>query len=154
MKIKTLQILFFLLIFAISCTKEKNNISNPKLLTTKLNKTVWVGDENYTGCDCGFTPLIGFKDTVIYELGETNSRTPTGCFKYNFWVRDYNGQIQDFKDEENKISFTIVSSFGKKLTTIELINGKLKITSSLPNNPIFAIQEYLPSPLIFENYCK
>lgn len=154
MKIKTLQILFILLIFGISCTKEKNNISNPKLLTTKLNKTVWVGDENYTACDCGFTPLIGFRDSVVYELSEILSRNPTGCYKFNFGFRDYNGQIQDFKDEENKISFTIVSSFGKELTTIELINGKLKITSSFPNNPNFSIDEYLPSPIKFENYCQ
>ncbi len=154
MKTKILQILFIVLIFGISCTKEKNTLSNPKLLTSKLNKTVWVGDENYRGCDCGFTPLIAFKDTVIYELGETLSRTPTGCFKYNFWVRDYNGQIQDYKVEENKISFIIVSSNWKWLTTVELINGKLKITSSLPNSPNFAIQEYLPSPIKFESYCQ
>ncbi len=154
MKTKTLQILFIVLIYGISCTKEKNTISNPKLLTSKLNKTVWVGDENYRGCDCGFTPLIGFRDSVVYELSEINSRNPTGCYKFNFWFRDYNGQIQEFKDEENKISFTIVSSSGKKSTTIELINGKLKIISSLPNNPIFAIQEYLPSAINFDNYCK
>jgi hypothetical protein len=154
MKTKTFQILFIVLIYGISCTKEKNTLSNPKLLTTKLSKTVWIGDENYSGCDCGFTPLIGFKDTVIYELGETNSRTPSGCFKYNFWVRDYNGQIQDYKNEENKISFTIVSGTRKWLTTVELINGKLKITSSLPNSPNFAIQEYMPSPIKFESYCQ
>ncbi|MFN5376933.1 MAG: fibronectin type III domain-containing protein [Chitinophagaceae bacterium] len=129
-------------------------VSLPNLLTRKLNKTVWVGDENYRGCDCGFTPLIGFKDSVVYELGETLSRNPTGCFFYNFWVRDYNGKIQDFKDEENKISYTINADNWKWLTTIELINGKLKITSSLPNSPNFSIQEYIPSPIKFENYCK
>ena len=154
MKTKTLQILFIVLIYGISCTKEKNTLSNPKLLTSKLNKTVWVGDENYRACDCGFTPLIGFRDSIVYELSTFGSRIPTGCFKYNFWVRDYNGQIQDFKDEENKISFIIVSSFGKELTTIELINGKLKITSSFPNNPNFSIDEYLPSPIKFESFCQ
>jgi hypothetical protein len=127
---------------------------NPKFLASKLNKTVWVGDENYRGCDCGFSPLIAFRDGVVYELSEILSRNPTGCFKYNFWVRNYNGQIQDFKDEENKISFTIVSGIWKWLTTIELINGKLKVTSANQYNPNFAIQEYLPSPIIFENYCK
>ena len=110
------------MLFLFSCKKEITN--SPMLMTKKLNKSVWVGDENYRGCDCGFTPLIAFKDSVVYELGETLSRNPTGCFLYNFYVRDYSGKIQDFKDEENKISFTIVATNISWLTTIELINGK------------------------------
>jgi hypothetical protein len=85
------------------------------LLSSRLEKTVWVGDENYQPCDCGFSGVVGFKGGIIYELGEFGSKEPTGCFPYNFLFRDYNGKIENYKDEVNKI----VSKMG--ISVIELM---------------------------------
>jgi hypothetical protein len=123
------------------------------LMSKKLEKTVWVGDENYRGCDCGFSAIVGFKGGQIYELSDGPSKVPTGCLPHNFWVRDYNGEIKNYKDEESKISFTIVSGTWIFLTEIEIVVGKLKITTTWSNG-YKIIQEYNPSTIKIEDYCK
>jgi uncharacterized repeat protein (TIGR02543 family) len=135
--------------------KEKNVTAKFKslLLSTKLEKTVWEGDENYSGCDCGFSAIVGFKGGQIYELSDGPSKVPTGCLPNNFWVRDYNGEIKNYKDEESKISFTIVSGNWVFLTEIEIVVGKLKITTTWSNG-YKVFQEYNPSTIKIEDYCK
>jgi uncharacterized repeat protein (TIGR02543 family) len=136
--------------------KEKNVIAKFKslLLSTKLEKTVWEGNENYSVCDCGFSAIVGFKGGQIYELSDGPSKVPTGCLPNNFWVRDYNGEIKNYKDEESKISFTIVSgSDWVFLTEIEIVVGKLKITTTWSNG-YKVFQEYNPSTIKIEDYCK
>ena len=135
-------------LFLVSCsiTPIEEN-----LLYTKLEKTVWVGDNNYRGCDCGFSGVIGFKEGKIYELSDFSSKEATGCYPYNFWYRDYKGEIKNLKNEANKISFNIISGNWDWYTEIELINEKLRITSS---GPFVSVQEYNKSTIKFEGYCK
>ena len=145
--------LYPLALFLIFCSCQMEDPIPTYTLSSKLEKTVWVGDENYRGCDCGFSGLIGFKEGKIYELSEGPGKVPIGCFIYNFWVRDYNGEIKNFKDEENKISFNIVSGNYNFLTEIEIISGKLKITTTWQNG-YKSLQEYNPSNIKIEDYCK
>lgn len=125
------------------------------MLSSKLEKTVWVGDENYRSCDCGFSGIIGFKGGRIYELSEFGSKEPTGCFPYNFLFRDYNGRIENFSQTENKISFNNVMDAWTEAIEIELINEKLKIksTSVLTIGTLSWIQEFNPSDMQFEGFC-
>lgn len=138
----------------ITVDKERNvtvRFANKNSLSFILEKTVWVADENYKPCDCGFSPLIGFKGGKIYELSEFGSKEPIGCLPFNNYVRDFNGKIENYKDEENKISFNIVTGIWNWFTEIEIINGKLRITSS----GIFKwVQEYDISNVKFESHCK
>jgi len=142
---------------SIKVDKEKNVTvkfiqSEKNLLSLKLEKTVWVGDENYRPCDCGFSSIIGFKGGLIFELGEFGSKEPTGCFPYNFLYRDYNGEIKNLTIDEDKISFNIISGTWNWFTEIEMKSEKLKITSS---SVIFTwIQEYKLSTIKFDDYCK
>jgi hypothetical protein len=151
---KYLYLISFLTIF-VSCTIEP--IQDKILLSQKLENTVWVGDENYQACDCGFSGLVGFKGGKIYELSDFGQKEPTGCFPFNFWVRDYEGKIENYKDEENKISFNIVSGTWNWFTQIEILDKKLKITTSTvyTSGGLFeTIQGYNISNIKFENPCK
>jgi hypothetical protein len=126
-------------------------IMDDNLLSTKLEKTVWVGDDNYQPCDCGFSGVIGFKNGEIFELSKSGSKEPSGCLPYNFWYRDYNGEIKNLTIDKNKISFNIISGTWNWFTEIEMINEKLKITTS---GHFTKIQEYNLSTIKFEDFCN
>lgn len=123
-----------------------------ELLAPNFHNTVWVGDDSYEPCDCGFSGIIGFDDYVIFELGEFGSKEPTGCFPYNFWYRDENSKVENLKIEDYKISFNLKNDDWNWYTEIELVNEKLVITST---SDVFTwIQKYNKSTAKFTNFCK
>jgi len=152
----------------ITVDSEKNVTLNfvKDLLSVKLNNTVWVGDENYMGCDCGFAEKIAFKDSVIFELdvSEFYDGGPPGCYPYNPIfrgdLREGSGEILDYKEDANKLSFTM-QSMGKifdhtEYITIEMIDTKLKVTSIIhyTSSSRTWVNEYDLLPTKFDEYCK
>ena len=123
-------------------------------LSYKLENTIWIEDENYKGCDCGFSSVVGFKDGIIYELNEIGNES-TSCLPYNFLVRDYSGKITDYRDEKNKISFKIVyKTFtieNEFFIEIEIVNRKLRIIS---RGRFDFVQEYNLSETEFVDNCN
>jgi hypothetical protein len=117
-----------------------------------------VGNDNYEPCDCGFSGIIGFDDSFIFELGEFGSKEPTGCFPGNFWIRDNSGEIKNLVITENKITFNIVAqslSTWNWFTEIEIVGNELIVTSSTTTiqwTPF--VQRYVKSDLRFSDYCK
>jgi uncharacterized repeat protein (TIGR02543 family) len=145
----------------ITVDKEKSVMVKFKMLdksklSFKLENTVWIGDENYQPCDCGFSGLVGFKGSRIYELSEFGQKEPIGCFPYNFLFRDYNGEIKNLITDEDKISFNIIAGTWDWFTEIEMINEKLIITSftELTSGSMTWVQQYNLSTISFEEFCK
>ncbi|PRY85885.1 InlB B-repeat-containing protein [Mongoliibacter ruber] len=137
--------------------KPKWGTCQSELLAPNFHNTVWVGDESYEPCDCGFSGIIGFNDYVIFELGEFGSKEPTGCFPYNFWYRDENSKVENLKIEESKISFNLKNNIWDWFTVIEIIGNKLVITSSTTHtsgNSFSWTQKYVKSPEKFSGFCN
>lgn len=129
-------------------------------LSSKLAQTVWIGDNDYQPCDCGFSGIIGFDDYFIYEFGEFGSKEPTGCFPVNFWFRDYSGEIKNLVISENKITFNIIAKTQTTwdwLTEIEIVDNKLVVKSSTntTSGGFFSFtQKYVKSTSGFLDLCK
>lgn len=149
---KNLYTLIFTFLIFLSCKKELEGDISSKILIDKLQNTVWVGDLNYQGCDCGFSRVIAFKDTVIYELSEGPQNIPSSCSIYNFRYRD-NGKIENFISSKSEINFEIVSGNWKEKIRVEQISDKIKISSTWTNGYLYSA-EYILSNYQLTNYCK
>lgn len=130
---------------------------NIKIPSSSFANTVWVGDDDYEPCDCGFAGIIGFSENFLFELGEFGSKEPSGCFPMNFDYRDYEAEIKNFVVLEDKITFNLISNSLDWFHELEIVEDKLVIKSSTTFTSGITFlwtQTYVKSEINFSDFCK